>query len=106
MVEAVEWGGGMAWLNKAQTVGFDGISELVWQFNLGGRQVCEAWLKERRGHSLSQAEVLHYKKMVESLSQSIDLMKRVDDVVEQCGGWPDAFLTDGENRSLDYAEME
>ena len=39
--------------------GFRGVPELVWNFHIGGYQVCEKWLKDRKGRTLSADENLH-----------------------------------------------
>jgi hypothetical protein len=35
--------------DKERTCGFQGIHEAVWEFRVGGYQVCEKWLKDRKG---------------------------------------------------------
>ena len=42
------------WLDKAQTTGFAGVPENVWEFHIGGYQVCEKRLKDRKGRTLSK----------------------------------------------------
>ena len=75
----------------AQTAGFKGVREDVWNFHIGGYQVCEKWLKDRKGRTLSKDDIAHYQKIVVSLSETIRLMKKIDQVIEQHGGWPGAF---------------
>ncbi|MBL7215960.1 MAG: hypothetical protein ISS71_09810 [Phycisphaerae bacterium] len=48
--------------------------EDVWQFMIGGYQVCEKWLKDRRGRTLSYDDVEHYKKICVALGETIRLM--------------------------------
>ena len=81
------------WLDKAQTIGFKGVREDVWSFHIGGYQVCEKWLKDRKGRKLSKDDIAHYQKIVVALSETIRLMKEIDEVIEQHGGWPGAFQT-------------
>ena len=38
---------------------FEGVSLEVCEFHIGGYQVCEKWLKDRRGRELSHADLLH-----------------------------------------------
>src|SRR5262249_22500378 len=47
-VEKVSWSKNTVWTDKAQTIGFDGVPEAVWNFHIGGYQVCEKWLKDRK----------------------------------------------------------
>jgi hypothetical protein len=79
------------WVDKAQTVGFKGVREDVWNFHIGGYQVCEKWLKDRKGRMLSQQDIEHYHRIVVALSETIRLMKEIDEVIEQHGGWPGGF---------------
>lgn len=92
-VEKVSWSNNTVWLDKAQTTGFNGVREEVWNFHIGGYQVCEKWLKDRRGRTLSKDDIAHYQKVVVALSETIRLMKEIDEVIEQHGGWPGAFHT-------------
>lgn len=70
------------------TQGFEGVPEDVWKFHIGGYQVCEKWLKDRRGRELSAEDIAHYQKVVVSLRETIRLMGEVDTVIESAGGWP------------------
>jgi hypothetical protein len=54
-------------------------------------QVCEKWLKDRRGRTLSKDDIAHYHKIILALSKTIVLMKEIDKVIEKHGGWPAAF---------------
>lgn len=90
-VEGVSWSKNSVWLDKAQTNGFKGVREDVWNFHVGSYQVCEKWLKDRKGRTLSKDDIAHYQKIVVALSETIRLMKEIDEVIEQHGGWPGAF---------------
>ena len=73
-------------INKGQY--FEGIQPDIWEFHIGGYQVCEKWLKDRRGRELSYDDKRHYQKIVLALSETIRLMKQVDEVIIAHGGWP------------------
>jgi hypothetical protein len=83
---------GTVWLDKAQSAGFRGVPEEVWEFHIGGHQVCEKWLKARKGRRLTADDVLHYNKIVTALSNTIHIMKEIDKVIDKHGGWPGAFV--------------
>ena len=83
------------WIDKAQTTGFRGVPEKVWNFHIGGYQVCEKWLKDRRGRVLSDEDINHYQKIVGALNETIRLMDEIDKIIEEHGGWPSAFITGG-----------
>ncbi len=77
---------GRVYINKTQY--FEGVPPEVWEFHVGGYQVCQKWLKDRRGRALSFDDTLHYQKIVAALEETITLMERVDEVIEEHGGWP------------------
>jgi len=82
---------GAVWINSTQR--FEGVPEEVWNFYIGGYQVCEKWLKDRKGRILSTEDIEHYNKIVVALNETIRIMKEIDEVIEKHGGWPDAFVT-------------
>jgi predicted helicase len=67
---------------------FEGVPEEVWNFHIGGYQVCEKWLKDRRGRTLSDEGINHYQRVVVALNETIRLMAEIDRVIEEHGGWP------------------
>lgn len=103
-VGRVGWSDGIVWLDaektdaserhratKPGTIGFQGVPEKVWDFQIGGYQVCHKWLKDRKGRRLSDDDIAHYEKIVVALNETIRVMQEIDEVVEQHGGWPGAF---------------
>ncbi len=87
-VEKVSWSKNTVWLDKAQTTGFKGVGEGVWNFHIGGYQVCEKWLKDRKGRQLSKEDITHYQKIVVALAETIKIMAEIDKTIEAHGGWP------------------
>jgi predicted helicase len=92
-VEKVSWSKNTVWIDKAQTTGFKGVREDIWEFHIGCYQVCEKWLKDRKGRTLSKDDINHYQKIVVALSETMRLMSEIDKVIEEHGGWPAAFQT-------------
>jgi len=90
-VEKVSYSKNTVWIDKAQTIGLKGVREDVWNFHIGGYQVCEKWLKDRKDRKLTKDDITHYQKVIVALSESIRLMKEIDEVIEKHGGWPEAF---------------
>jgi len=64
---------GKVYINKDQY--FEGIRPEIWEFYIGGYQVCEKWLKDRRERTLSYDDINHYQKVVVALGETIQLMK-------------------------------
>ena len=108
-VGRVGWSNGTVWLDagktsareghratKPGTIGFQGVPAEVWDFQIGGYQVCHKWLKDRKGRTLSDEDVAHYQKIVVALNETIRIMAEIDEVIEAHGGWPDAFQTGSE----------
>ncbi|MFC2076848.1 type ISP restriction/modification enzyme [candidate division KSB1 bacterium] len=91
-VERVSYSDQSVWLDKAKTVGFNGVPEEIWHFHIGGYQVCEKWLKYRKGRQLSTADITHYQKIIVALTETIRLMAKIDEVIDAHGGWPGAFM--------------
>ena len=102
----VGWSAGTVWLDvvrtnareghratKPGTIGFQGVPEDVWDFQIGGYQVCHKWLKDRKGRTLSDEEIAHYQKIIVALNETIRIMAEIDEVIEAHGGWPEAFQT-------------
>ena len=77
---------GRAWINKTQYI--EGVLHEAWEFHVGGYQVCEKWLKDRRGRQLSFSDLQHYQRIVAALTETITLMERIDEAIEKHGGWP------------------
>ena len=69
-VGRVGWSHDTVWLDAASTkkgqpalpgsIGVRGVPETVWNFHIGGYQICEKWLKDRKGRTLSEDEIAHY----------------------------------------------
>lgn len=77
---------GRVHINEHQV--FEGVTAEVWSFFVGGYQVCEKWLKDRKGRELSFEDIEHYQKMVAAISQTIALMENIDECIEAAGGFP------------------
>jgi predicted helicase len=71
------------YINKEQY--FEGVPEEVWEFRVGGYQVLDKWLKDRKGRTLSYEDIRHYQKIVVALSETRRLMAEVDGIIP---GWP------------------
>lgn len=79
-------GPGRVYINKTQY--FEGIPPEVWEFYVGGYQVCDKWLKDRRSRQLSYDELTHYQQMIVALKETIRLMSEINEIIDEHGGWP------------------
>jgi predicted helicase len=77
---------GRVWINKTQYV--DGVPSDVWAFHIGGYQVCQKWLKDRKGRQLTYDDITHYQRIVAALAETIQCMGEIDETISRRGGWP------------------
>jgi predicted helicase len=77
---------GRVWINREQY--FEGVPPEVWNFQVGGYQVCQKWLKDRKGRKLTYDDLTHYQHIVSALNETLSLMSQIDAVIEEHGGWP------------------
>lgn len=71
------------YINKTQY--FEGVKPEVWNFHIGGYQVCEKWLKDRKGRTLSYDDLTRYQKVVVALKETIRIMAEIDKAIPS---WP------------------
>jgi predicted helicase len=69
--------GGRVWINKTQY--FEGIDPDTWAFRVGGYQVLEKWLKDRKGRELGIDDIVHYRRVAVALRRTRELMRQVDE---------------------------
>ena len=81
---------GCVWINREQY--FESVEPGIWAFTIGGYRPAEKWLKDRKGRTLSEDDIDHYRKIVAALAETRRLMAEIDEVIGKHGGWPGAFL--------------
>jgi len=74
---------GRVYVNDSQY--FDDVPPEVWEFHVGGYQVCEKWLKDRKGRCLSYDDIEHYRGTTEAVRQTLRLMGEIDRAIP---AWP------------------
>jgi len=77
---------GRVWINGRQY--FEGVSESVWKFPIGGYLPAQRWLKDRKERKLTYEDITGYARIVFALSETRTLMVRIDETIEEHGGWP------------------
>ena len=80
---------GRVWINREQY--FGSVEPETWAFTIGGYRPAEKWLKDRRGRTLSEDDIGHYRKIIVALAETSRLMEEIDVVIERHGDWPNAF---------------
>lgn len=71
---------GKVYINKEQY--FEPVPDEVWNYHIGGYQVCHKWLKDRKGRKLTLEERETYCKIVTALYHTIELQKQIDELYE------------------------
>lgn len=59
---------------------FSGVPKEVWEYQIGGYQVCQKWLKDRKDRHLTLEESHHYAKVVTAIKKTIELQEKMDEI--------------------------
>jgi predicted helicase len=74
------------WINAQQY--FDQVPQQIWNFYIGGYQVCQKWLKDRKGRQLNFDDISHYQNIISIISETIKIMEHIDQIIDKYGGFP------------------
>ena len=80
IVDKPEFQDGKVYINKDQY--FGNVSELAWNFFIGGYQPAQKWLKDRKGRKLEWEDLMHYGRIVYALQETDRIMKEIDEVFQ------------------------
>jgi len=80
-VDKITYKNEKVYINKTQY--FDNVTEAVWQFQIGGYQVCQKWLKDRKGRQLNYDDCNHYLYILAALEHTIQLMADIDVILPE-----------------------
>ena len=81
VVSQVRYVDGGVWINPTQH--FTDVPVDVWDYEIGSYQVCEKWLKDKKGSVLSRDEVRQYRSILVAVAKTLRLMEEIDEVVEE-----------------------
>jgi len=84
--EPTEKQNGRVYINKTQYI--DNVPTEIYNFYIGGYQVCHKWLKDRKDREFTDDDFEHYSQIVAILQRTIELMKNIDQIIENYGGFP------------------
>jgi len=76
LVDKVEYKDDKVYINKTQY--FDTVSPAIWNFYIGGYQVCQKWLKDRKSRTLSYDDCMQYLYILAAIEKTQDLMEQID----------------------------
>ena len=77
-VEKISYADGKVFINTTQY--FGGVSDLAWNFFIGGYQPAQKWLKDRKGRTLDYQDILHYGHIIYALQETDRIMKEIDEI--------------------------
>ncbi|BAZ83146.1 N-6 DNA methylase [Sphaerospermopsis kisseleviana CS-549] len=62
---------------------FTDIPQHIWEVKIGGYQVLDKWLKDRKNakRKLSNDEIIHYQKIVVVLTETLRIMEDIDQII-------------------------
>ncbi len=81
LVEKLAYKEEKVYINKTQY--FDHVTPDLWEFHIGGYQVCEKWLKDRKGRVLSFEECSRYLYILAAIEKTQVLMKRIEETIPE-----------------------
>ena len=67
---------GNVYINKDQY--FEGISPEAWSYQIGGYQICDKWLKDRKDRILTLDEIRTYCRIVTAMQETIKIQRAID----------------------------
>jgi len=80
IVEKLVYKDGGVYINEKQY--FGNVPEVAWKFHIGGYQPAQKWLKDRKGHTLTNNDIEHYQKIIVSLIETNRVMHEIDNVLD------------------------
>ncbi len=79
VVGRVRYVDGRVWINASQY--FTDVPEEVWDYEIGSYQVCEKWLRDRKGEVLRYEDVRRYRAILVSVAETLGVMGEIDGVL-------------------------
>lgn len=81
VVGKVRYADNKVYINDKQY--FNNVPEIAWNFYIGGYQPAQKWLKDRKGKQLEFEDILHYQKIIVTLTETNRLMREIDEVCKR-----------------------
>jgi len=79
IVEKIEYKNDKIYINKTQY--FDNVKLNIWTFHIGGYQVCQKWLKDRKERVLTFEDCEQYLYILTALKKTQQLMEKIDEIL-------------------------
>lgn len=78
LVESLIYKDEKVYINEEQY--FANVPQVVWDFQMGGYQPAQKWLKDRKGNVLTFDDILHYQKIIVALNETNNIMQKIDEI--------------------------
>ncbi|GAA0638046.1 DNA methyltransferase [Sphingomonas ursincola] len=80
MVDKPRFETGRVYINGKGLEGqhFEGVSGIAWNFQIGGYQPAQKWLKDRKGRVLSWDDIRHYQRIIKILGETHRIMQTIE----------------------------
>ena len=76
VVEKARYLDGRVWINPTQY--FTDVPVAVWEYEIGAYQVCEKWLRDRKGEELGRAELQQYRAILVAVAETLRVIGEID----------------------------
>ncbi|MDQ1350233.1 MAG: hypothetical protein QG657_534 [Acidobacteriota bacterium] len=80
-VEKIKYMDNRVTINEEQY--FSNISQEIWEYRIGGYQVMDKWLKDRKGQALSLEDIHHYIRIARALELTGQYQQKIDRLYPQ-----------------------
>ena len=80
-VEKLYYDHSQLFINKDQY--FESVEPEVFEYQIGGYQVCEKWLKDRKDRKLSLDDIKHYCNIVTAIKNTIEIQNKIDNIYQK-----------------------
>lgn len=68
----------LIYINEGQHFGL--VGKDIWEYQIGGYQVMDKWLKDRKNHRLPLDAIKHYCRIATAIKQTIGLQNKIDEL--------------------------
>ena len=79
VIAKVRYEDGKIWINPTQH--FTDVPPDVWEYEIGAYQVCEKWLRDRKGEALRREDLQQYRAILVAVAETLAVMGEIDSVL-------------------------
>ena len=79
-VTAIKYKNDKVFINKTQC--FSNVTAEVWGYWIGGHQIVQKWIKGRKNTTLSEADILHYQRIIQIVQDTISISDEIDQILQ------------------------